>query len=79
MKEYLWNLMNETIEEVQDNLDWIPFASRLEADARYNAIIQAIAYMRGVTTTLYEVTGLSYGDWDLAFDILQMIEDEAFN
>lgn len=79
MKEYLWALMNQTIEEVQDNFDWIPFSSKIEADMRYNAIIQALAYMRGVTTTLYEVAGLSYSDWNLAFDVLQMIEDEVFN
>lgn len=79
MKEYLWNLMNQTIEEIQDNLDWIPFSTRIEANMRYSAIHEAIAYMRGVVTTLYEVAGLSYGDWDLAYDVLMMIEEEAFN
>lgn len=77
MKRYLWDLMSQTIEEIQDNLDWIPFSSRIEANMRYSAIHEAIAYMRGVTTTLYEVAGLSYGDWDMATDILQMIEDEV--
>lgn len=79
MKAYLWKLMNDTIEEIQDNLDWIAFSTRVEAKMRYDAISEALAYMRGVVTTLYEVAGLSYGDWDLAYDILMMIEEEAFN
>ena len=63
MKAYLWKLMNDTIEEIQDNLDWIPFSTRVEANMRYSAISEALAYMRGVAVSSRSFRWCAEGVW----------------